>query len=221
MSRPYRPRLTPELLIKAYASGVFPMAESRGQAELFWVDPEWRGILPLDGFHVPRRLRRTVRQGLFEVRADTAFRETVRACAAPSPDRHDSWISDDIIDAYTELHRLGFAHSVECWRDGKLAGGLYGVSLGAVFFGESMFSRETDASKVAMVHLVARLVEGGYQLLDTQFITNHLEQFGAIEIERADYRAKLAYALHGEAWFPADLPLGAVNDYLQSLTQTS
>ncbi len=135
MSRPYRPRLTPELLIKAYASGVFPMAESRGQAELFWVDPEWRGILPLDGFHVPRRLRRTVRQGLFEVRADTAFREIVRACAAPSPDRHDSWISDDIIDAYTELHRLGFAESVEGWRDGKLAGGLYGVSLGAMFFG--------------------------------------------------------------------------------------
>jgi len=215
-------KLTPELLLKAYAAGVFPMAESRGDPDVFWVDPEWRGILPLDGFHVPRRLRRRVRAAEFEVRADTAFAEVMRACAEPTADRPDTWISDEILGAYAQLFRLGFAHSVECWRDGRLAGGLYGVSLGGVFFGESMFTRETDASKVALVHLVARLIKGGYALLDTQFITDHLTQFGAVEIRREDYQRRLVAALDlVDARFPAELTQAEIDAYLQSLIQIS
>ena len=194
-------RLNPELLLRAYAAGIFPMAQSRDDPELYWIDPEWRGVIPLDAFHVPRRLRRTIRQEHFETTADTAFGEVVEACAASTRGRPDSWINDEIAAAYAELARLGHAHSVECWLKGKLVGGLYGVSLGGAFFGESMFSRERDASKVALVHLVARLRRGGFALLDTQFITKHLEQFGAIEIPRDDYRQLLAAALEVEGHF--------------------
>lgn len=210
-----------DALLRAYAYGVFPMAESRDDPHLYWIDPERRGILPLDGFHVPRRLRRRVRSGVFDVRIDTAFREVMLGCAAAAPERDGTWINDRIVSLYCELHQRGHAHSVECWRDGTLVGGLYGVSIGAAFFGESMFSRATDASKVALVHLVARLVAGGYRLLDTQFVTEHLEQFGAIEIPRDAYRARLFEATSIEADFYS-LPEGATPlEFLQSVTQIS
>jgi len=196
------PQLTPEILLRAYAEGLFPMAERRGDPTLYWVSPERRGIIPLDGFHVPRRLARTVRNGLFTVTADRAFREVMKACAAPTPERPESWINDEILRLYTALHLGGHAHSVECWRDGKLAGGLYGVRLGSAFFGESMFSRQRDASKVALVHLVDGLKRGGFVLLDTQFITAHLAGFGAIEIPRERYLLKLQDALNREAIWP-------------------
>jgi len=196
------PRLTPEILLRAYAEGLFPMAERRGDPALYWVSPDMRGIIPLDAFHVPRRLARTVRAGRFAVTADRCFAEVMRACAAPAPGREESWINDEILRLYTALHAGGHAHSVECWRDGELAGGLYGVRLGAAFFGESMFSRARDASKVALVHLVEALKRGGFILLDTQFITGHLAGFGAIEIPRARYLALLADALNREAIWP-------------------
>lgn len=211
-------RLTPDLLLRAYAAGIFPMAESRHDQELFWVDPEQRGIIPLDRFHVPRRLRRTVRHAPFEIQADTAFAEVMQACSEPAPGRPDSWINDEIIRAYTELHRLGHAHSVECRRDGELVGGLYGVSLGAAFFGESMFSRATDASKVALVHLVARLQAGGFTLLDTQFITRHLQQFGSREVPREAYHRMLAEALSRPAQFLREISPAAVDELLDAAT---
>ena len=199
-------RLTPDILIQAYAAGVFPMAESADDPELFWVDPTRRGVLPLDAFHVPRRLQRVLRRGVFTVRVDTAFEAVMRACAEASDTRPSTWINDDILRLYTALFARGMAHSVECWQEGRLVGGLYGVSLGAAFFGESMFSRTSDASKVALVHLVARLRLGAYRLLDTQFVTAHLAQFGAIEITRARYHRLLAEALRYRAVFPCDLP---------------
>ncbi|MGE3782174.1 MAG: leucyl/phenylalanyl-tRNA--protein transferase, partial [Alphaproteobacteria bacterium] len=167
-------QLTPEILLQAYAAGIFPMAESADDPELFWVDPKRRGVLPLDELHVPRRLRRVLRRGIFSVRVDTAFEAVIRACAESSETRPTTWINDEIVWLYTALFAGGAAHSVECWHDGELVGGLYGVSLGAAFFGESMFSRVSEASKVALVHLVARLRLGGYRLLDTQFVTPHL-----------------------------------------------
>jgi leucyl/phenylalanyl-tRNA--protein transferase len=212
--------LTADLLIKAYAAGIFPMADSADDPEIFWVDPEWRGILPLDDFHVPHRLRRTMRNHGFEIRCDTAFEAVIRGCAAAAPDRPRTWINEEIVALYTELFRRGLAHSVESWYEGELVGGLYGVSLNAAFFGESMFSRMTDASKVALVHLVAHLIEGGFTLLDTQFVTEHLKRFGAIEIPRADYRRRLAKAVMRPARFQPFLaadPLAV----LQSSTQTS
>ena len=196
--------LTPDLLLAAYQAGVFPMADGDDVA---WYAPDPRGVLPLDGFHVPRTLAKTVRQGRFEVRTDTAFQAVVEACAAPAPGREETWISAEIVRAYTALHRLGFAHSVECWRPGAdgdaLVGGLYGVSLGGAFFGESMFHRATDASKVALVHLVGRLRAGGYVLLDTQMTTSHLGRFGAVEIPRAEYERRLAAALRVRARWDA------------------
>jgi leucyl/phenylalanyl-tRNA--protein transferase len=213
--------LTPELLLQAYAVGIFPMAESAEQEELFWVDPDQRGILPLDGFHLPRRLRKTLRQEVFEVRCDTRFEAVIRGCAESTADRPKTWINDEIVRLYLALHRRGAAHSVEAWRDGALVGGLYGVSLGAVFFGESMFSRVADASKVALCHLVARLRAGGYRLLDTQFVTEHLAQFGAVEIPRAEYRRRLSGALKERAYFRPELPLAEVLSLLQSSTPTS
>ena len=197
------PPLTPEIVLRAYAEGLFPMAERRDDPDLFWVSPEQRGILPLNGFHVPRRLARTVRGDHFVVTADQAFVDVMRACAEPAPGRTQSWINAEILRLYTALHVTGYAHSVECWRDGALVGGLYGVSLGAAFFGESMFSRQTDASKVALVHLVAQLKRGGYQLLDTQFLTAHLARFGAREIPRLAYLALLEEALNHQAHWPA------------------
>jgi leucyl/phenylalanyl-tRNA--protein transferase len=196
------PRLTPEILLRAYAEGLFPMAERRGDPTLYWVSPEQRGIIPLDGFHVPRRLARTVRSARFTVTADRCFAEVMRACAAPAPGREESWINDEILRLYTALHVGGHAHSVECWEAGELVGGLYGVRLGAAFFGESMFSRARDASKVALVHLVEGLARGGFTLLDTQFITGHLASLGAIEIPRARYLALLHDALNKEAIWP-------------------
>jgi leucyl/phenylalanyl-tRNA--protein transferase len=201
-------RLTPEILLKAYQAGIFPMAESADDPELFWVDPERRGILPLDGFHVPRRLARVVRQDKFEIHVDRDFAGTMAGCAEATEKRPNTWINSEIVRLYTALHRMDAAHSVECWQADALVGGLYGVSIGGAFFGESMFSRVTDASKVALVHLVARLRQGGYRLLDTQFLTPHLAQFGGIEISRARYRRLLAEALRYRAVFPRDLPAG-------------
>ena len=196
------PKLTPEILLRAYAEGLFPMAERRGDPTLYWVSPEKRGIIPLDTFHVPHRLARTVRSGRFTVTADQAFTEVMRACAAPAPGREETWINSEILRLYTALHAGGHAHSIECWEAGMLVGGLYGVRLGAAFFGESMFSRQRDASKVALVHLVEGLRTGGFVLLDTQFITAHLARFGAIEIPREHYLLKLADALNREAIWP-------------------
>ena len=210
-------QLTPEILLAAYAAGVFPMAESADDPELFWVDPHYRGILPLDAFHVPRRLRRVLRQGRFAVGCDAAFEAVIRGCAEASETRPNTWINEEIVRLYSELCEHGAAHSVECWRDDILVGGLYGVSIGAAFFGESMFSRETDASKVALVHLVARLRAGGYRLLDTQFLTPHLARFGGIEISRARYHRLLVSALAYRASFPLELPEAAGGDPLALL----
>ena len=193
--------ITPDLLLQAYRIGVFPMGERRDDPKLYWLDPRLRAVLPLDGFHLPQRLKRTVRADRFAVSADTAFADTVRACAEPRPGHPESWINEPIVALYTELHRRGHAHSVECRIDGRLVGGLYGVSIGAAFFGESMFSRERDASKVALVHLVARLVKGGFRLLDCQFMTEHLRGFGAIEMPREDFRVRLAEAVDRPARF--------------------
>src|SRR5579862_7893909 len=195
------PILTANLLLKAYALGVFPMAQRRDGQEIYFVSPDERGIMPLDGFHVPHRLARTIRGDRFSVCIDRAFVEVIHACAAPAPGRQESWINEEIASLYTELHASGHAHSVECWREGRLAGGLYGVQLGAAFFGESMFSRERDASKVALAHLVARLKCGGFSLLDAQFLTSHLAQFGAISIPRNDYLQLLETALAKSANF--------------------
>ena len=214
-------RLTPEVLLRAYAVGMFPMAERRDDDTLYWIDPEKRGILPLDEFRVPRRLRREIRQHRFEIRCDTAFEEVMLCCAELGPDRSETWINDEIVRLYVELHRMGRAHSVECWLDGELAGGLYGVTLGAAFFGESMFSRETDSSKVALIHLVARLRLGAYTLLDTQFATAHLNQFGVVEITREEYREQLALALESQAVFHRGLEDWELESFLQSITQTS
>lgn len=208
------------MLLRAYAYGVFPMAERRDDPELFWIDPEQRGILPLDQFHVPRRLKRTIKSEPFEVRIDTSFRQVMLGCAAESDSRSGTWINEPILNLYCELHARGHAHSVECWREGQLVGGLYGVSLGAAFFGESMFSRERDASKIALVYLVARLIAGGYKLLDTQFVTEHLKQFGAIEIPRDEYRVRLHEATIARANF-YQLPASGSGVPLQVLGQIS
>ncbi len=193
------PRLTPELLLAAYRQGIFPMADENG--EIGWYEPVRRAIIPLDDrFHVPRRLARTVRSGFFTVTFDTAFDEVITACAEPAPGRETTWISPEIIRAYSDLHRLGYAHSVECWRDGQLAGGLYGVAIGGLFAGESMFHRVRDASKVALVHLVERLRRGGFTLLDSQFVVGpHMLQFGTIEISRVEYHRLLRAALRTPA----------------------
>jgi leucyl/phenylalanyl-tRNA--protein transferase len=200
--------LTPEILLKAYQAGIFPMAESADDPELFWVDPERRGILPLDGFHLSRRLRRVVRQNRFDVRVDSDFPATMTGCAEATEKRPNTWINAEIVRLYTALFERGAVHSVESWRDGALVGGLYGVSIGAAFFGESMFSRATDARKVALVHLVSLLRQGGYRLLDMQFLTAHLAQFGAVEVPRATYRRLLAKALGYRCVFPPGFGAG-------------
>ncbi len=196
--------VTPELLLRAYRVGLFPMAETRRGNRLYWLDPEHRGVLPLDRFHAPRRLLRTVLRGPYQVTTDGDFPAVIAACAAAKPGREDTWINRDIERLFGELHRTGHAHSVECREAGVLVGGLYGVSLGAAFFGESMFSTARDASKVALVHLVARLRVGGYALLDTQFVTTHLQQFGTEEVPRDRYKALLAAAVDRQASWAAD-----------------
>jgi leucyl/phenylalanyl-tRNA--protein transferase len=192
--------LEPRLLVAAYCQGIFPMAGPDGM--ISWYDPDPRAIIPLDErFSVSRRLARTVRSGRFTIRVDTAFREVMEACAMPAPDRDSTWISPDLIDAYVTLHHLGLAHSVEAWQAEQLVGGLYGVTIRGLFAGESMFSRAPDASKVALVHLVERLRRGGFVLLDTQFLTEHLMRFGAYEISRTDYKQRLTHALTIDAQF--------------------
>jgi len=214
---------TAEDLIAFYRRGAFPMANGRSSDSLSLVDPLWRGVFPLDRFHVPRRLARTVRQDRFEVRIDTAFAAVVAACAETGgKDREDTWINAEIERVYGELHVRGNAHSVETWREGALVGGLYGVSIGAAFFGESMFSRETDASKVALVHLVGRLIAGGYRLLDAQFHTDHLAQFGLEEISRGEYQTLLGAALTRPKGVFSALGAGVGGSaVLQAINQTS
>ena len=213
--------LTPEIVLNAYAKGIFPMAEDRNDPTLYWIDPEMRGVLPLERFHVSRRLARTVRGDRFEVRVDRAFAEVVDCCASAAPGRWTTWINERIVELYGALNRRGNAHSVECWLEGELAGGLYGVDLGGAFFGESMFSRRRDASKVALVHLVARLKAGGYRLLDVQFVTRHLATFGTVEVPRQEYHRMLRQALEVEGDFYS-LPEGTGGvEILQSITQTS
>jgi leucyl/phenylalanyl-tRNA--protein transferase len=208
-------------LIACYARGVFPMADAREDESIFLIDPERRGVLPLEALHVPRRLARTVRSGLYDIRVDTAFDAVIEACAASRPGRLDTWINHTIQRLYGQLYARGLAHSVEAWAGDTLVGGLYGVSLGGAFFGESMFSTARDASKVALVHLVARLAAGGYQLLDTQFLTDHLQQFGVTEITRADYRRRLAKALAVQGDFYG-LAAGSTGiDCLQAISQAS
>lgn len=218
MSRPREPDdedlLSPELLLRAYAAGIFPMADSRAARGIFWVDPRLRGVLPLDAFHVPRSLKKTVRRKPFEVRVDSRFEAVIRACAEPRPGHPDTWINEPIVQAFVHLHELGHAHSVECWREDKLVGGLYGLALAGAFFGESMFSRETDASKVALVHLVARLRFGGFALLDVQFVTEHLARFGVVEIPAREYLQRLGRALATRAIFHCELPFGVVESVL-------
>ncbi|MBZ6378045.1 leucyl/phenylalanyl-tRNA--protein transferase [Pacificimonas flava] len=212
--------LDPDLLIRAYAIGVFPMADDAAAEDVFWVEPKRRGILPLDGFHLSRSLRKVLRQERFEHRVDTAFDAVVAACA----ERDGTWINGQIRTGYRALHDRGFAHSVECWREGRLVGGLYGVRLAGAFFGESMFTREDNASKAALAHLVARLRFGGFLLLDTQFLTDHLASLGAVEITRQDYRDRLDRALARRARFDqfSASPEGVSGkSIVQLLTQTS
>ncbi len=202
--------ITPEILLKAYAAGIFPMAEDADDPSLFWVEPRERGIIPLDGFHVSKRLARTVRSDLYEVRVDRDFDAVIAGCAAPGIDREKTWISGRIRELYGELFDAGYCHTVEVYRGDRLVGGLYGVRLKGAFFGESMFHTERDASKVALVHLVARLRRGGFSLLDTQFVTSHLAQFGAIEVPRQKYKQMLRAAMdHDAHWhvWPQDLVL--------------
>lgn len=192
------PRITPALLLKAYRHGIFPMAESRDAAEIFWLDPERRGILPIASLRVPSRLRRTVRQNPYRITFDRDFAGVIRRCAAA---REKTWINDEIISLYTALHRQGHAHSVEAWQGEALAGGLYGIAQGGAFFGESMFSAERDSSKIALVWLAARLWRQGYSLLDAQFVNDHLKQFGVVEVSRDEYHARLKAALAQDCRF--------------------
>src|SRR5258706_7389103 len=210
--------ITPQILLKAYAAGIFPMAESAEDNALYWVEPEERGIFPLDGLRISRTLRKRIRQRRFDVRVDTAFNDVIAACAERAPDRKTTWINQRIKSLYGQLYRMGCCHSVECWRSNRLVGGLYGVRIGAAFFGESMFSREPDASKVALVHLVARLKAGGFHLLDAQFTTAHLKQFGAIDVDRRVYQEMLDEAIGDTADF--HYLGGATSDViLQSVNQ--
>ena len=197
------------------------MAESRNDPDLYWIDPDMRGIIPLDDFHVPRQLRKTLRSVPYEIRCDTDFLGTIRGCAELQNERPETWINDEIERLYEALFDMGFAHSVECWENGALVGGLYGVSLGGAFFGESMFTRARDASKITLCHLAARLHKSGYVLLDSQFVTDHLRQFGTVEIDRADYKNRLAEALKVNADFQPELSDAELDAFIQSTTQTS
>ncbi|MGL1920418.1 MAG: leucyl/phenylalanyl-tRNA--protein transferase [Hyphomicrobiales bacterium] len=188
--------LTPQFLLEAYASGYFPMADDANASELAWYSPEQRGVMPLDGLHISKSLAKVIKNHNYDIKFDTAFLNVMTACAEPTADRPQTWINDEIINLYSELFLMGLAHSVEIWNQDKLVGGLYGVQLGAAFFGESMFSRETNASKIAFVHLVKRLKFGGFKLLDTQFTTAHLETFGVVEIPKVDYLVELDEALN-------------------------
>ncbi|MFK5980730.1 MAG: leucyl/phenylalanyl-tRNA--protein transferase [Rhizobiaceae bacterium] len=213
--------ITPQLLLKAYSIGIFPMAESVDDPGMFWVEPEMRGILPLNNFHIPRSLKKSFRRNDFEVKVDSNFEEVVAACAGEGIERDGTWINQRIRNLYSELFKMGHCHSVEIWHDEKLVGGLYGVSLGGAFFGESMFSKRTNASKFALIHLVYRLKQGKFRLLDTQFTTEHLERFGVVEILRDDYRGLLESAISCDADFFAYEGGATSEDILQSLSQIS
>ncbi len=193
------PALTPELLLHAYSVGVFPMSEGRDDPEIFWVEPRLRGIFPMDGFHISRSLAKHMRQEPFQISFDAAFREVMLGCA----DRSETWISETILNLYCELFELGIGHSIEVWDNGELVGGVYGIMLGSAFFGESMFSKRTNASKIALAYLIDRLRTGGFTLFDTQFLTPHLASLGAIEIAKSDYKKRLKAALALEADFHA------------------
>jgi leucyl/phenylalanyl-tRNA--protein transferase len=210
--------ITPQVLLKAYTCGIFPMAESADDPALYWIEPQQRGILDLGNVHVPKRLARTIRQGVFEVKIDTDFEGVISGCAASRPGRRSTWINPKIRALYRELYEMGYCHTVETWKDGQLVGGLYGVALAGAFFGESMFSTERDASKVALVYLCARLIYGRFTLLDTQFVTEHLRQFGTIEIDRAEFHVLLEKALEAKGDFLA-LPTGAVPDQILSIIE--
>ena len=213
--------ITPQVLLKAYACGIFPMAESADDNALYWIEPERRGILPLNGLHVPRSLARTIKRGSFEIRVDHDFEGVIEGCAEAKEGRNSTWINNRIRTLYSELFSLGFCHTVEAWQDGKLVGGLYGVHLAGAFFGESMFSRARDASKVALVYLVARLRHGGFRLLDTQFVTDHLVRFGAVEVSREKFQGLLEDALLGSADFSRFSSKASPSDVLQAVSQTS
>ncbi|MBM3513113.1 MAG: leucyl/phenylalanyl-tRNA--protein transferase [Alphaproteobacteria bacterium] len=214
--------ISPELALKAYAFGVFPMARSREDKSVVWVQPKLRGVLPLYGFHASRSLRKVLRRGEFTVTCDTAFHEVMDGCAEPGPGRDETWINDTIVRLFTELHQAGLAHSIEVWRTGELVGGLYGLAMGAAFFGESMFSRTDNASKVALCHLVGILRRGNFALLDAQFMTDHLRQFGAIEVTQQDYLGLLSGALERRGRFQGPLaPEALLAELSQAKTQTS
>jgi leucyl/phenylalanyl-tRNA--protein transferase len=215
--------ITPDLVLKAYAYGVFPMAKSRDDTDVFWVQPKLRGVLPLDNFHIPRSLKKRLRQGKFTVTIDQDFAGVMAGCAESAEGRTDTWINDRIMQLFTALHHAHVAHSVEVWEDGRLVGGLYGLAMGSAFFGESMFSRVTDASKIALCHLVAILKNGDFTLLDTQFITDHLKRFGTIEISQQEYLAQLSAALTRKGTFDGPVDQRGLEALLfsQRITQTS
>jgi leucyl/phenylalanyl-tRNA---protein transferase len=207
--------ITPQILLRAYTAGIFPMAESAEDNALYWIEPEERGVIPLDRLHISHSLRKRVRRQDFSIRIDHDFAAVIEACAAKTHGRKTTWINTRIRTLYTQLFRMGCCHSVECWQQGRLAGGLYGVRIGAAFFGESMFTRVTDASKVALVHLVARLRAGGFQLLDTQFVNPHLERMGAVHVAKDAYRRMLDTAIEKDADFFAFMNDGDVEQVLR------
>ena len=203
-------KISPQLMLKGYAAGIFPMSESHKDPKFFWVNPKYRGIIPLNQYHIPRSLKKIIRRGIFKITFNKNFQSVVQLCAKKRPERQNTWINQPIKESVIKLHEMGFAHSIECWKDGTLAGGLYGISLGAAFFGESMFSDFSNASKVALVYLLAQLKMGNYRLLDTQFITDHLTQFGAIEISDNDYLEQLENALKFQSNFHSNPELSAL-----------
>jgi leucyl/phenylalanyl-tRNA--protein transferase len=209
--------ITPQVLLKAYSCGIFPMAENADDPALYWIEPQQRGILPLDSVHVPKRLARTIRTTALDVRIDTNFDGVIDGCAAARPGRRSTWINGRIRALYRDLFQLGHCHTIEVWNGSELVGGLYGVAVGAAFFGESMFSTARDASKIALVHLSARLIHGGFVLLDTQFVTDHLRQFGTIEIDRDEFHRRLDLALKHPAGDFGALPMDAPPDQILSI----
>ena len=213
--------IEPEFLLEAYACGLFPMAEDRDDPVIHWIEPKHRGIIPGDKFHIPKRLRRTLRNDSHQISVDKKFCEVIRACSESSQSRENTWINKPIENLYITLFNMGYAHSVETYKDGKLVGGLYGVALGGVFFGESMFSRTSDSSKLALCHLSARLLKSKFKLFDVQFITNHLKQFGAVEITQNDYKKLLFNAVNNKIVFQSNLSFIELNELIQSTTQIS
>ncbi len=212
--------ITPQVLLKAYSCGIFPMAESADDPALYWIEPQSRGVLPLDAVHIPRRLARTIRSGQYEMRINTDFEGVIDGCSASRPGRRSTWINSRIRQLYGALYKQGHCHTVETWLNGRMVGGLYGVALGQAYFGESMFSTERDASKVALVYLVARLIRGGFTLLDTQFVTDHLRQFGTVDLEKTVFHRELSLAVAGQADFLALPTTTSPDEILAIIRQT-